>query len=215
MSLSLLVSDSDYSLQGYDDIPKEIPDPDAKKVRILLSTYIVCASLVIRSSTEIQCHIIHYLLQPEDWDDEEDGEWTVPTIPNPEYKGPWKQKVCAWLGGLVMLDKPLCTMLQLLTWVNFALSENQEPRLQGQVEGSFDWQPRYITFLILKVNNINLRVNLLSMPPFLLNKKAHSNLFLSWCTDYKDDPYIYAFDSLKHIGIELWQVSGLAQYSRI
>lgn len=34
------------------------------------------------------------VLQPEDWDDEEDGEWTAPTIPNPEYKGPWKQKVC-------------------------------------------------------------------------------------------------------------------------
>lgn len=31
--------------------------------------------------------------QPEDWDDEEDGEWTAPTIPNPEYKGPWKAKV--------------------------------------------------------------------------------------------------------------------------
>ena len=26
-------------------------------------------------------------------------------------------------------------------------------------------------------------------------------------TEFKDDPYIYAFDSLKHIGIELWQVS--------
>ena len=25
-------------------------------------------------------------------------------------------------------------------------------------------------------------------------------------TDFKDDPYIYAFDSLKYIGIELWQV---------
>ncbi|GJM97152.1 hypothetical protein PR202_ga14057 [Eleusine coracana subsp. coracana] len=24
--------------------------------------------------------------------------------------------------------------------------------------------------------------------------------------EYKDDPYVYAFDSLKHIGIELWQV---------
>lgn len=34
------------------------------------------------------------LFQPEDWDDEEDGEWTAPTIPNPEYKGPWKAKVC-------------------------------------------------------------------------------------------------------------------------
>ncbi|CAI9271396.1 unnamed protein product [Lactuca saligna] len=52
-------SKTEYALfdyQGYDDIPKEISDPDAKK----------------------------------DWDDEEDGEWTVPNIPNPEYKGPWK-----------------------------------------------------------------------------------------------------------------------------
>ncbi|XP_024638651.1 calreticulin isoform X2 [Medicago truncatula] len=30
--------------------------------------------------------------KPEDWDDEEDGEWTAPTIANPEYKGPWKPK---------------------------------------------------------------------------------------------------------------------------
>ncbi|KAF9681511.1 hypothetical protein SADUNF_Sadunf05G0009000 [Salix dunnii] len=30
--------------------------------------------------------------EPEDWEDEEDGEWTAPTIPNPEYKGPWKAK---------------------------------------------------------------------------------------------------------------------------
>ena len=34
------------------------------------------------------------MFQPEDWDDEEDGEWTAPTIPNPEYKGEWKPKVC-------------------------------------------------------------------------------------------------------------------------
>ena len=44
-----------------DDIPKEIPDPEAKK--------------------------------PEDWDDEEDGEWEPPLIDNPEYKGPWKAKL--------------------------------------------------------------------------------------------------------------------------
>ncbi|CAD5196255.1 unnamed protein product [Musa acuminata subsp. malaccensis] len=30
--------------------------------------------------------------KPEDWDEEEDGEWMAPTIPNPEYKGPWKPK---------------------------------------------------------------------------------------------------------------------------
>ena len=37
--------------------------------------------------------ISFFLDQPEDWDDEEDGEWKAPTIPNLEYKGPWKAKV--------------------------------------------------------------------------------------------------------------------------
>jgi calreticulin len=27
--------------------------------------------------------------QPEDWDEELDGEWEAPVIPNPEFKGPW------------------------------------------------------------------------------------------------------------------------------
>ncbi|CAK9152908.1 unnamed protein product [Ilex paraguariensis] len=30
--------------------------------------------------------------EPEDWDDEEDGEWTPPKTVNPKYKGPLKQK---------------------------------------------------------------------------------------------------------------------------
>jgi calreticulin len=29
---------------------------------------------------------------PEDWDEEDDGEWEAPVIPNPEYKGPWFAK---------------------------------------------------------------------------------------------------------------------------
>merc|ERR1719162_2509820 len=29
---------------------------------------------------------------PEDWDEEDDGEWEAPTIPNPEYKGTWRPK---------------------------------------------------------------------------------------------------------------------------
>jgi len=33
--------------------------------------------------------------------------------------------------------------------------------------------------------------------------------------DYKDDPYIYAFDSLKHIGIELWQVKSGTLFDNI
>eukprot|EP01027_Heterolobosea_sp_BB2_P025324 GEZU01038861.1.p1 GENE.GEZU01038861.1~~GEZU01038861.1.p1 ORF type:complete len:305 (+),score=179.85 GEZU01038861.1:288-1202(+) len=31
--------------------------------------------------------------KPEDWDDEEDGEWEVPQIPNPDYKGEWVQRM--------------------------------------------------------------------------------------------------------------------------
>lgn len=32
---------------------------------------------------------------PEDWDEEEDGEWEAPMVDNPEYKGPWKPKMIA------------------------------------------------------------------------------------------------------------------------
>merc|ERR1712157_647248 len=31
--------------------------------------------------------------KPEDWDDEDDGEWEAPYIDNPEYKGPWEPKM--------------------------------------------------------------------------------------------------------------------------
>merc|ERR1711907_869587 len=30
--------------------------------------------------------------KPEDWDDEEDGEWEAPMIDNPEFKGEWMGK---------------------------------------------------------------------------------------------------------------------------
>uniref|UniRef100_A0A453MCH5 Calreticulin n=1 Tax=Aegilops tauschii subsp. strangulata TaxID=200361 RepID=A0A453MCH5_AEGTS len=98
--------------RGYDDIPKEITEPDATK--------------------------------PEDWDDEEDGEWTAPTIPNPEYKGPWIQK------------------------------KIKNPNFKGK------WKA-----------------------PLIDNP------------EFKDDPYIYAFDSLKHIGIELWQVKSGTLFDNI
>merc|ERR1712146_357911 len=50
----------DKKPEGYDDIPKEIPDPEAK--------------------------------QPDDWDEEDVGEWEAPMISNPEYKGSWSPK---------------------------------------------------------------------------------------------------------------------------
>ncbi|KAH9670638.1 calreticulin-3 [Citrus sinensis] len=51
--------------EGYDSIPKEIPDPKAKKV-----------------STPL----------PDNWDEDEDGLWKPPKIPNPAYKGLWRPK---------------------------------------------------------------------------------------------------------------------------
>ncbi|KAG6487723.1 hypothetical protein ZIOFF_056320 [Zingiber officinale] len=47
----------DIKPEGYDSIPKEIPDP-----------------------------------KPDMWDEDEDGIWKPPKIPNPQYKGPWKRK---------------------------------------------------------------------------------------------------------------------------
>jgi len=31
--------------------------------------------------------------KPDDWDEELDGEWEAPQIPNPAYKGPWRPKM--------------------------------------------------------------------------------------------------------------------------
>ncbi|CAM9845206.1 unnamed protein product [Laminaria digitata] len=34
-------------------------------------------------------------VKPDDWDEDEDGEWEPTTIRNPEYKGKWKAKMIA------------------------------------------------------------------------------------------------------------------------
>jgi len=49
--------------------------------------------------------------KPEDWDDELDGDWEAPKIPNPEFKGPWRAKQIenpAYKGEWVhpMIDNP-------------------------------------------------------------------------------------------------------------
>eukprot|EP01006_Ploeotia_vitrea_P032597 TRINITY_DN64783_c4_g1_i1.p1 TRINITY_DN64783_c4_g1~~TRINITY_DN64783_c4_g1_i1.p1 ORF type:complete len:396 (+),score=63.08 TRINITY_DN64783_c4_g1_i1:95-1282(+) len=58
---------------------KKIPDPDDVKPDGYDD---IPAEIVDPSAT-----------MPEDWDEEEDGEWEAPMIPNPEYKGPWKPKM--------------------------------------------------------------------------------------------------------------------------
>lgn len=39
------------------------------------------------------CWIVVQAAKPDDWDDEEDGEWEAPLIDNPEFKGEWRPKM--------------------------------------------------------------------------------------------------------------------------
>lgn len=39
------------------------------------------------------CLLFNQASKPDDWDDEEDGEWEAPLIDNPEFKGEWKPKM--------------------------------------------------------------------------------------------------------------------------
>lgn len=34
-----------------------------------------------------------FVNQPASWDEDEDGVWRPPKVPNQAYKGPWKRKV--------------------------------------------------------------------------------------------------------------------------
>jgi len=73
--------------------------------------------------------------KPEDWDDDLDGEWEAPKVPNPEYKGPWSPK---------KIENPLY----------------KGPWTHPQIDNP----------------------------------------------EYKDEPELYAFDSFKYVGIDVWQV---------
>ena len=69
--------------------------------------------------------------QPEDWDDEEDGEWKSPTVPNPEYKGPWKPKVYSLAGFFFVLlrHKLRASVKYLLLW---ELQKLKNPAYKGK-----------------------------------------------------------------------------------
>jgi len=73
--------------------------------------------------------------KPADWDEELDGEWEAPKVPNPDYKGPWRAK---------RIDNPAY----------------KGPWVHPQIDNPA----------------------------------------------YKPDANLYAFDSHKYIGIEIWQV---------
>lgn len=89
-------------MKGYDDIPKEIPDLDAKKVddRASHPQIFFFLKKSIKTICPRRIVLLVYsnswfftMMQPEDWNDEKNGEWKAPMKTNPEYKGPWKQNV--------------------------------------------------------------------------------------------------------------------------
>jgi len=82
--------------------------------------------------------------KPADWDDELDGEWEAPRIPNAAYKGPWKPK------------------------------KVENPLYKGE------W-----------------------VHPTIPNP------------DYQSDDSLYVFDSIKYVGIEIWQVKSGSIYDNI
>jgi calnexin len=77
-----IVDESAVKPEDWDeDAPREIPDEDAVKPEGWLED--AQANIPDPESTK-----------PEDWDDEEDGEWVAPTVPNPACTvgcGPWKR----------------------------------------------------------------------------------------------------------------------------
>jgi len=73
--------------------------------------------------------------KPDDWDDDLDGEWEAPKIPNPEYKGAWSAK---------KIENP----------------KYKGPWVHPQIDNP----------------------------------------------EYKEEPELYAFDSFKYVGIDIWQV---------
>ncbi|PHT28482.1 hypothetical protein CQW23_31937 [Capsicum baccatum] len=86
-----------HSVQmGYDSIPREIPDAKAKKVSSLgFNVHCRNISYVMDEALKLllmRDHRISALNKPDHWDEEEDGIWRPPKVPNPAYKGPWKRK---------------------------------------------------------------------------------------------------------------------------
>jgi len=80
--------------------------------------------------------------KPDDWDDDLDGEWEAPKIPNPEYKGAWSPK---------KIENP-----------NY-----KGPWVHPQIDNP----------------------------------------------EYKEDPELYAFESFKYLGIDIWQVKSGSIFS--
>merc|ERR1712232_1521266 len=65
--------------------PKTINDPDDKKP----SDWVDTSTMDDPDDKRI---VDEEAKKPDDWDDEEDGEWEAPMKDNPDYKGDWNVK---------------------------------------------------------------------------------------------------------------------------
>jgi calreticulin len=74
--------------------PKKIKDPSVSKPNDWPIAEILDESHVKpKGYDDILETIVDFeAFQPDDWDNEEDGAWEPPNIPNPEYEGPWHQR---------------------------------------------------------------------------------------------------------------------------
>ena len=87
-----------------------------------------------------------------------------------------------------------------VTWVDHCVVQKiNNPDYKGKWKAPLIDNPDIFTFNF-EQRQFHLRLTLLSISTFMLILKVHMHCLLM-CAEFKDDPYIYAFDSLKHIGI--------------
>jgi len=73
------------------ELPKEINDPDVSKPDDWVDDPMMEDPNDEKPDDWVEEEMIvdPDAEKPEDWDDEDDGDWEAPMIPNPAYQGPW------------------------------------------------------------------------------------------------------------------------------
>jgi hypothetical protein len=65
--------------------------------------FLICRNIYVAKIIILENHVDKtikfdlnnsFICQPDSWDEDEDGIWKPPKVPNPAYKGHWKRKVC-------------------------------------------------------------------------------------------------------------------------
>jgi len=76
------------------ELPKEINDPEVSKPKDWVDDPMMedPDDKEPEDWVKEETIIDHDAEKPEDWDDEDDGDWEAPMIPNPDYKGPFTPK---------------------------------------------------------------------------------------------------------------------------